>query len=157
MPDEFSFRRVLGSDFINVLRVVCVAICDARKTSPSICTGTIPPSPLRVFFPVDKLCSFLRGRNHGDLSQYPRSYYYLRANILRRFSPLQETLPRDTLYITKCSVCETIIKLYNTFHYETCNVQKYCNIESIFNLKKYFIPESELPKSPCILLQWFKL
>jgi len=31
MPDEFSFRRVLGSDFIKVLRVACVAICDARK------------------------------------------------------------------------------------------------------------------------------
>jgi len=31
MPDEFSFRRVLGSDFIKVLRVACVAICDVRK------------------------------------------------------------------------------------------------------------------------------
>jgi len=90
MPDEFSFRRVLGSDFIKVLYISRGLRRDLRckETRPSICASTTSLSPLQVFS-ANKLCSFLRGRNHGDISWYPRSYYYLRANILKHFSPLQ--------------------------------------------------------------------
>lgn len=78
-------------------------------------------------FSADKLCSFLRGRNHGDLSRYPRSYYYLRANILRHFSPLRKTLPRGILYISKCNVEIVIIKIQSIIKH----VQIYCT----FNIK----------------------
>lgn len=93
MPDEFSFWRVLGSDFIKVLRVACVAI-RVMQGNESFNLRRYYLAESSASFSAGKLCSFLRDRNHGDLSRHSRSYYYLRANILRHFSPLRETLPR---------------------------------------------------------------
>lgn len=86
MPDEFSFRRVSGSDFIKVL-------CGLRRESAKQEDESfnLRELPRRVLceLSADKLCSFLRSRNHGDLSRYPASYHYLRASVLRCFCPLR--------------------------------------------------------------------